>query len=183
MAKKKIRRSYEQHRRKLFFFWTVALFFLCLLTVLSIVVIASNYNARHANRALDAEVDFSKISFEGLRLGDEASAELRQNQIIDANYQYSQNNISVGVDGDYFINRLAFFATEQSDGENVSIDDVIIEYRGYPLKTVNDFVTYFGFTTPKNFGIYKYLTYADDKYAVDVTLRDGKIFNIELYAK
>ncbi len=176
MAKKKIRRSEAAHRRKMFTIWIAALFLLVLLVVLDIVVI---YNQTHPfNAALAAERDYSKIHFEGLSIGDELSDDKKLNQVIDANYDYVWKNISISVDGDDKIDRLGFYATPEK-----TIADVSIDYRDYPLYTASDFALYFGQTTIKNFNNYKYLTYADDKYAVDLTLLDGDVYSVSLYKK
>jgi hypothetical protein len=180
MAKKKIRRSLAEHRRKLYFTWLVVLFFLCLVTATILVV---GLEKMPRNRALEEERDYSELSFEGYKLGDEVPLEVRRNEIIDADYEYSWEGVSISVGKDKRIDRLAFFTTDATDDKSKSINDVIIEYRGYPIKTIADFATYFGTTKVTNFGHYKYLTYADENYAVDITLMDGNLYNIELYKK
>ena len=180
MAKKRIRRSLEEHRRKLYFLWTVILFFLCLVTAAIIVV---GLERMPRNRALSEKVDYSQLSFEGYKLGDEVPLEVRRNDIVDLDYEYTWEGVSISVDKDKRIDRLAFFTTDSSDENSKGINDVVIEYRGYPIKQLADFATYFGMTDVTNFGRYKYLTYSDDKYGIDVTLMDGEIYNIELYKK
>ncbi len=180
MAKKKIRRSLAEHRRKLYFMWIVVLFFLCLVTATILVV---GLREMPHNRALEEERDYAELSFEGYKLGDEVPLEVRRHGIVDADYEYLWEGVSISLDENKHIDRLAFFATESGDEKSKTIDDVIIEYRGYPIKRIADFVTYFGTTKVTNFGHYKYLTYADENYAVDITLMDGEIYNIELYKK
>ena len=180
MAKKKIRRSLAEHRRKLYFTWLVILFFLCLVTAAVLVV---GLEKMPRNRALEEERDYAELSFEGYKLGDEVPIEVRRNEIIDADYEYAWEGVSISADSNKRIDRLAFFTTDTTDDKSKSIDDVIIEYRGYPIKTIADFVTYFGTTKVTNFGRYKYLTYADENYVVDITLMDGNLYNIELYKK
>jgi len=177
MAKRKMRRSYEPMRRRMRFFWIVSLFFLVLLVVLDVVVALSNRARR--NNALDAEVDYSKISMNGLFLGEEPDRETRNNIIVDPNYSYTWNNISFALDPDGRISRLGFFTT--TDG--ASFEDISLRYRGYPLATISDFATYFGYTRITNFGHYRYLTYADSRYGIDITMMDGELYNIELYKK
>ncbi|MBR5418655.1 hypothetical protein IK110_00150 [Candidatus Saccharibacteria bacterium] len=180
MAKKRIRRSLEEHRRKLYFLWIVILFFLCLVTATIIVV---GLERMPKNRALSEEVDYSQLSFEGYKLGDEVPLEVRRNDIVDLDYEYTWEGVSISVDKENRIDRLAFFTTDSSDNSSKGINDVVIEYRGYPVKQLADFATYFGMTNVTNFGHYKYLTYSDEKYGVDITLMDGEIYNIELYKK
>jgi len=181
MARKKIRRSLDARRRKLYFMWLVVLFFLCLITATILVV---GLERMPKNRALTEAIDYSKLSFEGYQLGDEVPLEVRRNDIVDVDYEYMWEGVSISVDADKRIDRLAFFTTESSDAEHSKgINDVVIEYRGYPVKQLADFATYFGMTDVTNFGRYKYLTYSDDKYGVDITLMDGEIYNIELYKK
>ena len=177
MVKRKMRRSYDPMRRHLRFFWIAALFFLTLLTVLDAAVVLSNRARR--NNILDAEIDYSKISMNGLYLSEEPSDEVRQNVIVDANYNYAWNNISISIDPQGKINRLAFFTT--TDG--VDFEDVALSYRGYPLATISDFANYFGPTRITNFGHYKYLTYADSRTGIDITMMDGKLYNVELYSR
>ena len=185
MAKKKIRRSETAYRRKMLLIWIVSLFFLALLVLLDVVIV---YNQMHpVNRALTEEVDYSKIHFEGLAIGEEASPEILAHPIIDSNYNYSWNNISIFVDADNVITRLGFYTTEPAANDlssvGASIENTAIDYRDYPLLTISDFVNYFGYTKITNFDHYKYLTYQDDNYVVDVTLYDRKIYNIELSKK
>ena len=180
MAKKKIRRSLAEHRRKLYFTWLVVLFFLCLVTATILVV---GLEKMPRNRALDAEIDYAELSFEGYKLGDEVPLEVRCHTIVDADYEYSWEGVSISADADKHIDRLAFFTTDATDDGSKGINDVAIEYRGYPIKTIADFATYFGTTKVTNFGRYKYLTYADEKYVVDITLMDGDLYNIELYKR
>ena len=185
MAKKKIRRSETAYRRKLLLVWIVSLFFLALLVLLDVIIV---YNQMHpVNRALSEPVDYSKIHFEGLAVGKEASPEILEHPIVDSNYNYSWNNISIAVDNDNIITRLGFYTTEPSindlASEGANIDNTLIDYRDYPLLTISDFVTYFGYTKVTNFDHYKYLTYQDDRYVVDITLYNRKIYNIELYKK
>ncbi|MBR6166122.1 hypothetical protein IKQ65_00630 [Candidatus Saccharibacteria bacterium] len=177
MAKRKMRRSYEPMRRRMRLFWIVMLFFLVLLVVLDVIVVLSNRVRR--NNALDAEVDYSKISLNGLFLGEEPEREVRDNIIVDPNYSYSWNNILFALDSEGRISRLGFFTT--TDG--ASFDDVSLRYRGYPLATISDFATYFGYTRITNFGHYRYLTYADLRYGIDITMMGGKLYNVEIYKK
>lgn len=185
MAKKKIRRSEEAYRRKMMFIWIIALFFLVLLVLLEAVII---YNQTHRPiRAFSEEVDYSKIHFEGISINQEASAEILSHPIIDAEYDYSYDNISIAVDDNNIITRLGFYTQEpaaidlKSDG--VNIHNTVIDYRDYPLLTASDFVNLFGYTKVTNFDHYKYFSYQDDNYVVDVTLYDGNIYNIELSKK
>lgn len=174
---RKLRRSYEPLRRRMRFFWIVALFFLTILVILDVVVVFTDRARR--NNVLDAEVDYSKISVNGLLLGVEPEEDALQNTIIDVNYAYSWNNIVFALDQNGKINRIGFFTT--TDGANFS--DISLKYRGYPLATIADFATYFGSTRITNFGHYRYLTYADNRYGIDITMMDGKLYNVELYKK
>ena len=185
MAKRKIRRSAVAHQRKVRLIWIVSLFFLALLVLLDVVIV---YNQVYPpDRALSEEVDYSKIHFEGLSLGDKITPELKAQRVIDAEFDYSYKNIAISVDNDDVITRLGFYTTEpinnNAGGEGTNINNVIIDYRDYPLKTISDFVTYFGYTKITNFRNYKYLTYQDTNYAVDITLVYGEIYNVELYKK
>ena len=185
MAKKKVRRSEAAHLRKMRFIWVVALFFLALLVLLDVIIV---HNQLHpVNRALSEPIDYSKIHFEGLAIDKDAPAEVLEHPIVDSNYDYSWNNISVAVDNNNIITRLGFYTTEPSANdlasEGANINNTYIDYRDYPLLSISDFVTYFGYTKITNFDHYKYLTYQDDNYAVDITLYDSKIYNIELYKK
>ena len=174
---RKMRRTYEPLRRRMRLFWIAMLFFLTLFVVLDVIVVFSDRARR--NNILDAEIDYSKISLNGLFLGDEPEPEARQNIIVDANYSYSWNNVSFALDTNGKINRLGFFTV--TDGANFS--DISLRYRGYPLSTIADFATYFGPTRITNFGHYRYLTYADTRYGVDITMMDGQLYNVELYKK
>ena len=185
MAKKKVRRSETKFQRKILFVWIAALFFLVLLVLLSVVIIYNQINP--PNRALTDKVDYSKIHFEGLSVGKEASEEIKKNPIIDAEYDYSWHNISIAVDDNNIITKLGFYTTAPSESDMVSeganIHNTNIDYRDYPLLSVTDFVNYFGKTKITNFDHYKYLTYQDKNYVVDITLYDGEIYNIELTQK
>jgi len=177
MAKRKMRRSYEPMRRRMRLFWLAAIFFLVLLVVLDTIVVLGNRARR--NNVLDAEVDYSKISMNGLFLGEEPEREIRNNIIVDSNYSYSWNDILFSLDTEGRINRLGFFTTTDGAG----FDNISLKYRGYPLATISDFATYFGYTRITNFGHYRYLTYADNHYGIDITMMDGKLYNVELYKK
>lgn len=185
MASKKARQTEVKYQRKMLIVWIAALFFLALLVLLSTVII---YNQIHpSNAALSGKVDYSKIHFEGLSVGKEAADEIKQTPIIDAEYDYTWHNISIAIDDDNIITKLGFYTTEPSADDLVSeganIHNTAIDYRDYPLLTISDFVNYFGTTKITNFGHYKYLTYQDDHYAVDITLYDGEVYNIELTKK
>ena len=172
-----MRRSYEPLRRRMRFFWIAALFLLTVLVILDVTVALSDRARR--NNVLDLEVDYSKISLNGLLLGTEPEAAALENTIIDSNYAYFWNNIAISLDTNGKINRLGFFTT--TDG--ASFSDISLKYRGYPLATIADFATYFGSTRITNFGHYRYLTYADNRYGIDITMMDGKLYNVELYKK
>jgi hypothetical protein len=181
MANRKLRRSYQDSYRKMVFVWIITLFFLMLLVLLEVITV---YNQLHPpNKALSAELDYSKIHFNGLAIGNEIPAEALENRIIDAEFDYSYDDISISVDDNNIIDRLAFYTTELSDGNGTTINDVVIDYRDYPLKVISDFVTYFGYTKIVNFGHYKYLSYGDDNYGLDLTLMDGDVYNVDLYKK
>lgn len=181
MAKKKVRHSETKFQRKILFIWITALFFLALLVLLSIVIV---YNQINPPNMMSGKVDYSKIHFEGLSIGREASAEVLKNPIVDAEYDYSWHNISVAVDEHNIITKLGFYTTVPSEAdmasEGANIHNTSIDYRDYPLLSITDFVNYFGTTKITNFDHYKYLTYQDDDYVVDVTLYDGEVYNIEL---
>lgn len=178
MAKRKIRRSNRAHHRKMVFAWIITLFFLALLVALDVVVV---YNQIYPpNTALSSEVDFSKIHFNGLSIGGEVSEEILQHRVIDADYDYSYEDISISVDENNQINRLAFYTTSAGEDENTTINDVAVDYRGYPLKDISDFVTYFGMTKVTNFSHFKYLSYRDGDYVLDITLFKGEIYNVTL---
>lgn len=181
MAGRKLRRSYQDSYRKMVFVWIITLFFLMLLVLLEAIVVYNQVNP--PNTALSAELDYSKVSFNKLVIGNEVPAEALENRVIDAEYDYSYENIAISVDENNIIDRLAFYTTESSDGKGMTINDVAVEYRDYPLKTVADFVTYFGFTKITNFGHYKYLSYGDDNYGLDLTLMNGDVYNVVLYKK
>lgn len=178
---RKLRRSYQEHYRKMVFVWIATLFFLILLVAMDFVVVYNQINP--PNKALSAELDYSKIHFNGMALGSEIPAEVLEHKVIDAEYDYSYDNISISTGNDNTIDRLAFYTTSTSDGEGTTINDVAIDYRNYPLKAVSDFVTYFGYTKITNFGHYKYLSYGDDNYGLDLTLMDGDVYNVILYKK
>ncbi len=185
MAKRRVRRSEAAYRRKMLLIWIVALFFLALMVLLDILIVYNQVNP--PNRALTEDVDYSKLHFEGLAIDKEAPEEVLQNPIIDSNYNYSWNNISVAVDENNIITRLGFYTTEPSIEnpaiEGANIHNTVVDYRDYPLLSVSDFVTYFGYTKITNFDHFKYLTYQDDHYVVDITLYDGELYNIELSKK
>ena len=177
MAKKKIRRSSRAHYRKMIFAWIISLFFLALLVVLDFIIV---YNQVYPpNKALDSEIDFSKIHFNGLSLGEEINEKALQHRVVDADYDYSYEDISISVDDNNIIDRLAFYATTSGEG-GVTINDVAVDYRGYPLKTISDFVTYFGMTKVTNFNHFKYLSYRDGDYVLDITLFKGDVYNVIL---
>ncbi len=185
MPKKKIRRSPQAYQRKMIFVWIVSLFFLVLLVVLQVIIV---YNQTHpANRALSAELDYSKIHFDGLAIGDEISDEIAAQRVIDAEFDYSWHNIAISVDENNRISRLGFYTTEPLDndkaGNNTNISNVVLDYRDYPLSSVSDFVMYFGDTKVTNFDHYKYLSYQHNDYILDLTLYDGTIYNVVLYKK
>ncbi|MBR3176675.1 hypothetical protein IKF25_01745 [Candidatus Saccharibacteria bacterium] len=181
MAKRKIRRSYQEHYRKMVFVWIATLFFLLLLILLDFIVVYNQINP--PNKALSAELDYSKVSFNGMTIGSDISTEALAHQVIDAEFDYSYDDISISVDENNKIDRLAFYTTATSDGDGTTIDDVALEYRGYPLKAASDFVSYFGYTKITNFSHYKYLSYGDDNYGLDLTLMDGNVYNVVLYKK
>ena len=185
MAKKKIRRSEAAHQRKMIFMWIISLFFLALLVLLDVIIV---YNQTHfAIRAFSEEIDYSKIHFEGIAIDQEASAEMLSQPIIDAEYDYSYNNISIAVDDNNIITRLGFYTQEPSsddlNSDGVNIHNTVVDYRDYPLISASDFANIFGYAKVTNFDHYKYFSYQDDKYVVDVTLYDGEIYNIELSKK
>lgn len=163
------------------FVWIITLFFLLLLVLLDFIVVYNQLNP--PNKALSAELDYSKIHFNGMALDTEISAEALEHKVIDAEFDYSYEDISISVDENNMIDRLAFYTTASAEGEGTTINDIIIDYRDYPLKAVSDFVTYFGYTKITNFGHYKYLSYGDDKYGLDLTLMDGDVYNVVLYKK
>ena len=174
---RKIRRSLEAHRKKMFILWIVALFFLMLVVVLDVVIV---YNQVHpVNRAFSEEIDYSKIHFEGLALGDEISQEQMASPVIDADYDYTWHHVSIGVDQNKIINRLGFFTS----APDTNIHNTVVDYRGYPITAASDFVNFFGFTKITNFDHYKYFSYQDDNYLVNITLYDGEIYNVELSRK
>lgn len=184
MAKRKNRRSPTEYRRKMLYVWIISLFFLVLLVVLDVILVDHQIN--FANRALKAPVDYSKIHFEGLSIGDKVTPEILEHRVIDAEYDFFWNNIAISVDDDNIITRLGFYSSDSTDNqENSAVDiyNVIIDYRGYPIKHVSDFVTYFGYTNVKSFNRYKYLTYMDERYTVDITLMDDEIYNVVLSKK
>ena len=181
MGKKRVRRSRDEHYRKMMFFWIIALFFLALLVVLDFITAYSQLKG--ANSALNAELDYSKIHFEGLAIGQELPSEVREHQVIDADFGYSWNNIAISTDNNGFIDQLAFYTTGTTENGGATINDVSIDYRGYPLKTITDFAMYFGQTKILNFDHYKYLKYGDDHYSLDLTMMDNEVYNVILYKK
>ena len=185
MAKKKVRRSETKFQRKLIFIWLIAIFFLVLLVLLSSVIIYNQVN--ESKYAVIGEIDYSKIHFEGLSVGKEASKEILKNPIVDAEYDYSWHNISIAVDDNNIITKLGFYTTAPSESDmasdGINIHNTDIDYRNYPLQSFADFVNYFGTTKITNFNHFKYLTYQDERYVVDVTLYDGEVYNIELTQK
>ena len=179
MAKKKFHRSEVAYRRKMTVVWFGALFLLLVAVAMECLII---YNQLHpANLALSAEVDFSKIHFEGLSIDREIDEEMYEHRVVDADYDFSWNNISVSVDENNKIDRLGFYTVGDAKSEDgVNVKTVNIDYRDYPLTAVSDFVTYFGDAKIVNFGHYKYLRFTDDKYSLVLTLLDKEIYNIEL---
>ncbi len=185
MTAKGIRRSLSAHRRKLFTVWTIALFFLAL--AVALVIVFANNHLHHEDDILNAAVDLSKIHFEGLTIDEQLPNEVLGHEVIDAEFDYSWRNISISVDAEKNISRLGFFTTTPIGDENATdgsnIEKIDIDYRGYPLRTASDFATYFGYAKITNYGHYKYMTYQDEKYAVDLTLMDGNVYNVVLYRK
>ena len=141
---RKIHRSLEAHRKKMFILWIIALFFLMLVVVLDVVIV---YNQVHpVNRAFSEEIDYSKIHFEGLALGDEISQEQMTSPVIDADYDYTWHHVSIGVDQNKIINRLGFFTS----APDTDIHNTVVDNRGYPITAASDFVNFFGFTKSLN---------------------------------
>lgn len=180
MARKRRVRSRDEHWRKLMLLWIIAIFFLMVFVVVDIIVV---YNRLHPeNTAITSPTDYSKIRFEGMAVGDVVPADALDNPVVDSTYNYSWKNISIAADEDKKITRLGFYTIESTDPEKaVSIDNISIEYRDYPLFTISDFVMYFGYTKITNFRNYKYLDYDYDGYGIHVELVEGKIYNIEVF--
>lgn len=182
MVKKKLRRSEKEHRDKLLRLWFFTL--AGLMTLVIVLVVIVDRRLHPSNEALSAEVDYSKICFEGLCLGDEVSEEIAAHKVIDATYNYFWNNISIAVDDENRINRLGFYTTDPIDlpgsEQGANFENANITYRDYPLDNFADFAMYFGKTKITRFSKYHYLGYSDKDYRVDLMLMEGEIYNLEL---
>lgn len=179
---RKIRRSNAAHRRKMFRIWVATLLVLVGLVVYDAVLV---YQTDHPERvALAAERDYSKIHFQGMALGDEITIEKMSHHVTDATYKYIWKNISIAVDDENHITQLGFYAMpDVNEKTNISIADAVIDYRGRFLTSLDDFKLYFGNANFRSFERYKYVTYSDDKYNLELTLMDDEIYNVVLSKK
>ena len=179
--KRKICRSFDERRRKQHHRWIGAQIGLAIAVAIYVSV---GYPFFHPKvRGLSDAVSYADIEFDGLMLGKKLQKSvIKDSETIAEGESYLWNNIRISVDGEGKVKRLTFNTISSVDyRRNITIDDVDIKYRGYPLRSVEDFEKCFGESEPTTNQRYKNYSYYDDRYVVNITTYEDVIYNIELY--